>query len=224
MTTAESETIGVLASGGLDSSILLAHLLREGNCVRPFYIRTGLYWQEAEQAALKKFLRAVVTPKLRDLVPLDLPLGDLYAGHWSLTGIGIPSDDTPDESVYLPGRNALLLIKATVWCQLNGIEKLVLAPLGTSPFPDASKKFLDEFASALNRGAKGRVKFENPFGKMNKQEVMTLGRDLPLELTFSCISPAHGLHCGHCNKCGERKEAFRRADIPDKTHYLYSVP
>ena len=38
---------------------------------------------------------------------------------------------------------------------------------------------------------------------------MELGRDMPLELTFSCIDPRDGLHCGRCNKCAERQEAFR---------------
>ena len=54
---------------------------------------------------------------------------------------------------------------------------------------------------------------------MNKQQVMALGRNLPLELTFSCIAPAGGLHCGRCNKCAERQNAFRDAGITDKTSY-----
>jgi 7-cyano-7-deazaguanine synthase len=54
---------------------------------------------------------------------------------------------------------------------------------------------------------------------MNKQQVMALGRELPLELTFSCISPVNGFHCGRCNKCAERQEAFRQAALTDKTIY-----
>ena len=212
-------TIGVLASGGLDSSILLAHLLGQGHRVQPFYIRKGLYWQEHELAGLRRFLQAIATPRLLELVLFDLPLADLYAGHWSLTGQDTPGYDSPDEAVYLPGRNALLLVKPAIWCQLHGIEKLALAPLGTSPFEDASAQFLADFASALNRGAHRRVQFESPFGKMNKQQVMSLGNNLPLELTFSCISPVNGLHCGRCNKCAERQNAFRIAGIIDKTAY-----
>ena len=34
---------------------------------------------------------------------------------------------------------------------------------------------------------------------------MALGRGLPLELTFSCIAPVAGQHCGRCNKCAERR-------------------
>ena len=116
---ASPNTIGVLASGGLDSSILVAHLLGQGNRVQPFYIRKGLYWQEHELAGLQTFLRAIATPNLPELVVLDLPLADLYSGHWSLTGQDTPAHDSPDEAVYLPGRNALLLVKPAVWCQLH---------------------------------------------------------------------------------------------------------
>jgi 7-cyano-7-deazaguanine synthase len=54
---------------------------------------------------------------------------------------------------------------------------------------------------------------------MNKNQVMQLGRELPLELTFSCIAPLRGLHCGRCNKCAERQAAFRAAALPDRTAY-----
>ena len=124
MTTDQSSTIGVLASGGLDSSILVAHLLGQGHRVQPLYIRKGLYWQEQELAGLRRFLQAIATPNLLDLVLFDLPLADLYTGHWSLTGKDTPAHDSPDEAVYLPGRNALLLVKPAIWCQLHGIETI----------------------------------------------------------------------------------------------------
>jgi 7-cyano-7-deazaguanine synthase len=48
---------------------------------------------------------------------------------------------------------------------------------------------------------------------------MRLGRDLPLELTFSCIRPVRDQHCGDCNKCAERQLAFRNAGLADRTPY-----
>ena len=137
-------TIGVLASGGLDSSILIGHLLREGRHVQPFYIRTGLVWQAEELPALERFLGAVATQALANVVVLELPLADLYDEHWSLTGRNTPGTDSPDEAVFLPGRNALLIVKAAVWCQLHAVGELALAPLGTSPFDDASEGFLHD--------------------------------------------------------------------------------
>jgi len=48
---------------------------------------------------------------------------------------------------------------------------------------------------------------------------MQLGRNYPLGLTFSCIAPVKGLHCGHCNKCAERQAAFRMIELADPTVY-----
>ena len=214
-----SDICGVLASGGLDSSILIGHLLRQERRVQPFYIRTGLHWQAGEQRALAQFLRAVATVRLAELVVLDLPLADLYDKHWSLTGQNVPGADSPDEAVFLPGRNALLIVKAAVWCQLHGIGELAMAPLGTSPFPDASEAFFRDFEAAINHGGGRKLRLTRPFGNMNKRQVMALGRALPLELTLSCLSPADGLHCGQCNKCAERQAAFRDAEIEDRTRY-----
>src|SRR5437660_1581746 len=125
----DPQNTGVLVSGGLDSAILLAWLLDQGHGVQPFYIQSHLHWQAAERAALDAFLRRVASARLAPLVELQQPLADLYVGHWSLTGRDIPSQHAPDEAVFLPGRNALLILKAALWCQLHGIDRLALATL-----------------------------------------------------------------------------------------------
>jgi 7-cyano-7-deazaguanine synthase len=224
MPAAPSDPIGLLISGGLDSAILLGHLLGRGRTVQPLYVRAGLYWETAEQAALDRLLARLAGPKLRPLVTFDMPLADVYAQHWSVTGRNVPDHRTPDESVYLPGRNALLLIKAAVWCELNGISELALAPLGSNPFADATPEFFRDFQGALNRATGANLSIIRPFADMHKRDVMALGHDLPLELTFSCIAPVDGLHCGACNKCAERREAFRIAGLADRTVYAAVEP
>lgn len=214
-----SPTLGLLVSGGLDSGILLGHLLREGREVQPFYVRAGLFWEEGELAALRRLLDHFASPKLRPLLVFDMPLDDVYQNHWSMTGRNVPDADTADEAVYLPGRNALLVIKAALWCALNGIDELALAPLGSNPFADATPEFFHGFADSLNLATSHNLRITRPFAAMHKHEVMQLGRDFPLELTFSCIAPAAELHCGRCNKCAERQEAFRAAGLPDRTCY-----
>jgi 7-cyano-7-deazaguanine synthase len=211
--------VGLLLSGGLDSCILLGRLLHEGHRVQPFYVWSQLFWQREELASLERFLQAMSCLQLEDLVVLDLPLGDLYRGHWSMTGRETPNALSPDDAVYLPGRNALLVIKAALWCRMHGIDRLALAVLVSNPFGDATPEFFDDFESALDHAAGGRVCLVRPFAQLGKRQVMDLGRELPLELTFSCIAPTAGTHCGQCNKCAERKAAFRLIGADDPTRY-----
>lgn len=211
--------LGLLLSGGLDSSILLYHSLAQGARVQPLYVQSGLLWQQEELRAVRRFLAALARPELADLVVFEMPLADLYAGHWSVTGDGTPDSKTPDEAVYLPGRNALLLIKPILWCQAQGISQLALAPLASNPFADATDEFFSELQSALNQGVACPVEIERPFARLHKPEVMRLGRGAPLAHTFSCIHPVDGLHCGQCNKCAERQVAFRDVGWNDPTRY-----
>ena len=223
MSDSPGPTIGLLLSGGLDSGILLGTLLSDGRRVRPFYVRSRLIWEPEELGAVGRFLEALSSPLVEDLVLLDLPLADLYEGHWSVTGLDPPDARSPDEAVYLPGRNALLAIKAALWCRLHGIEQLALGVLGSNPFADATAEFFDAFQSAVNCGPGGRLQIVRPFARLNKRDVMERGRRMPLELTFSCIAPSAGLHCGRCNKCGERNDAFRLIGMKDPTHYAEPI-
>jgi 7-cyano-7-deazaguanine synthase len=203
----------------LDSAILLRQLLDRGDHVQPFYIDFGLCWQADELRAVWRYLSAVAEPRLAPLVTLELPLADVYQQHWSITGRNAPSQSSPDEAVFLPGRNALLVIKAALWCQLHGIDELALATLKSSPFPDASSQFFHDFESALNLALSSRLRLVRPFAQLDKRQVMELGGGLPLELTFSCIAPVRGQHCGVCNKCAERQAAFRLIGRDDPTAY-----
>jgi 7-cyano-7-deazaguanine synthase len=102
---------------------------------------------------------------------------------------------------------------------MNGIEELAIAPLASNPFPDATDEFFTAFARTITLAGDAPLRIARPLARLTKREVMDLGRDWPLEHTFSCIAPAGGLHCGRCNKCGERKSAFAQAGIPDPTRY-----
>jgi 7-cyano-7-deazaguanine synthase len=219
MSVASQSSIGLLASGGLDSCILLGHLLDQNIQVQPFYVRCGLLWEREELAALRQFCATFKSPQLKPLVVLDLPLADLYQRHWSIDGRQIPDAATPDEAVYLPGRNPLLLIKAALWCQLNGIDRLALAILASNPFADATEAFFEAFQTALRLATGKALVIERPFAHLHKTKIMQLGQRFPLELTFSCIAPRAGRHCGLCNKCAERQAAFRDAALSDPTLY-----
>jgi len=210
---------GVLISGGIDSAILCVELLRDFRRVVPIYIRSGLWWECTELSALRQFLDAVKRDNLEDLVVLDEPIADVYGVHWSTRGAGVPGSETPDEAVYLPGRNLLLTVKAAIWCRLRGIETLALGSLGSNPFPDSTPDFFRKLEDLLNQALGGHLNLIRPFERLHKSDVLLRGRGLPLHLTFSCINPINGLHCGDCNKCAERQRGFAVAGLPDLTSY-----
>ena len=211
--------VAVLASGGLDSAILVAHLAGEGRQVTPVYVRFGLAWEDVEARHLERFLTSLPSPHVEPLILLDLPVADIYGAHWSVTGKDVPDDSSPDEAVYLPGRNLLLLAKSSVWCALNGIPTIALGTLAANPFPDADREFFAGFSALAGRALDRQLEVVTPFAGRAKHEVIELGRDLALDLTFSCIAPRSERHCGRCNKCAERRLAFRELGIADATEY-----
>jgi 7-cyano-7-deazaguanine synthase len=214
-----ADEVAVLASGGVDSAILVAELARQHAAVHPIYVRFGLSWEAAEEAHLRSFLETLTDVALRPLVALDVPIAPVYGAHWSLSGDDVPDELSTDDAVYLPGRNLLLLSMPSVWCALHGVHTIALGTLKGNPFPDATEAFFSQFAALIERAMDHALEVVTPFGGLVKADVVELGRGLALERTFSCIDPIDGRHCGRCNKCAERRQGFAAASIEDATDY-----
>jgi 7-cyano-7-deazaguanine synthase len=217
------ERVCVLASGGLDSAVLIGVLARRAE-VHPLYVRCGLRWEQAEEALLARFLRALrARPGMRiaRLARLGLPAEELYgARHWSISGRGVPGRRAVLASNYLPGRNLLLGALAAVYCAERHIPRLALALLADNPFPDATPAFLGGLGRIASLALGTPIAVEAPFRRLEKRDVIRRGRDLPLALTLSCARPHGTRHCGACTKCAERQQAFAAAGVPDPTAYL----
>jgi 7-cyano-7-deazaguanine synthase len=214
-----ADAVAVLASGGVDSAVLVADQAGRGRAVHPVYVRFGLVWERAEEAHLRRFLAALDDRRVRPLTVIELPAADVYGAHWSVSGSGTPDESTPDDAVYLPGRNLLLLAKTSVWCAGHGVERIALGTLRGNPFADSSGPFFAGFAALAALALGHPLAVERPFAQLTKAEVLELGRDLPVEHTFSCIAPVDVRHCGRCNKCAERRKGFAGAGIEDRTPY-----
>jgi 7-cyano-7-deazaguanine synthase len=145
--------------------------------------------------------------------------------HWALRGTP-PAYDTPDQDVYLHGRNVALLSKAAVYAATKNISRIVFAPLAGNPFPDATPQFLSALSTALSLGLDATIHITAPFSRLHKADVIRRGAELgvPFELTLSCMNPADTLHCGLCSKCRERHDAFLEAGLSDPTDYANPSP
>ena len=217
----------VLVSGGLDSAVLTAHEAQSAR-VLPVYVCVGLAWEPAEQAMLETLLRApVFAGNIAPLVRVEFTMRDIYAPtHWAITGTP-PAYDTPDEDVYLTGRNLVLLAKAGVVASKHDAHRIALGPLAGNPFPDARPEFFASMATSLSLGLDHEITIAAPFLGWEKDDVIRRGVELnvPLELTLSCMNPAPGpRHCGLCSKCRERRDAFASAGVDDPTTYANRSP
>ena len=211
----------MLISAGLDSAVLAAAEARDWR-VHPLYISTGLAWEAEEVSALERLLsRTPFSGRVEPLTRLAFTIQDLYpATHWALRGEP-PAFDTPDEDVYLEGRNVVLLTKASIYCARHRIGRIAIGPLAGNPFPDATSEFFAAMARALSLGLAQPIEVVAPLASMDKSEVIRLGVELgvPLELTLSCMNPQEGRHCGRCSKCRERRDGFADAGVDDPTAY-----
>jgi 7-cyano-7-deazaguanine synthase len=223
--------ISVLFSGGLDSAVLVAEAAastadsagqaRETRVV-PIYISVGFAWEDEERAMARRLFAAPpFDGAVEPLVELRFDMRDIFpATHWAVRGEP-PAFDTPDEDVYLDGRNVILLSKAAVYMARHDMSRVLIGPLAGNPFPDATPSFFAAMVRALSLGLAHPIAIDAPFAALHKSEVIRKGVELgvPLELTLSCMQPKDGLHCGRCSKCRERRDAFHEAGVADPTAY-----
>lgn len=220
----------VLLSGGLDSAVLAAHEAQDAP-VQPVYVSVGLAWEQSELTMIARLLAApVFTGRVAPLARVEFTMRDVYPPtHWAIQGVP-PAYDTPDEDVYLTGRNLVLLTKAAVVATRTNSHRIALGPLAGNPFPDARPEFFAAMETSLSLGLDHGITIGTPFLNWEKEQVIERGVELgvPLELTLSCMSPVIGadlpLHCGLCSKCRERRDAFAAAGVRDPSAYLSRSP
>ena len=221
----------MLFSGGLDSAVLLAEVAAAARAERrgpvvALYIRVGFAWEAEEERVAAALLATAPFAGVRDLAVLSFDMRDVFPPtHWAVRGTP-PAYDTPDEDVFIDGRNVILLAKAAVYMAAAvrprpSAVTLFMGPLACNPFPDATPQFFDATARSLSLGLAVPLSVETPFATLHKSDVIRRGAALgvPMELTLSCMNPLEGKHCGACSKCRERIDAFREAGVPDPTNY-----
>ena len=154
----------VLLSGGLDSAVLLADEAARGD-VQPIYVSVGLAWEAAEREMIARLMAngaggppAPGVARPSTCATSTRPRTGRFEGR-------PPAYHTPDEDVYLPGRNIVLLGKAAVYCAAAGIGRLVIGTLAHNPFPDATPEFRAALAGALSLGLAHRLTIEAPYAE-----------------------------------------------------------
>lgn len=198
----------VLVSGGLDSAVLLAHILNTGGA--PIHAVTVDYGQRHRRELW--FARQLAY--YYGATPHDFTLPPELLSGSALTGgaevpKGLDYRDPGQSATVVPGRNLVLLSLAVATAARVGSPAAYLASHqgDEAVYPDCRKAFV-EAASATAQAGYG-VRVEAPFLGMTKREIVIRGRSLrvPFEMTWSCYEG--GVRpCGRCGACVERTEAM----------------
>lgn len=209
-----------LLSGGPDSAVAAALAKKEGY---ELYCLSFNYGQLAtkELESAKNIARALGAREHR-VVNISF-LRDLYGpGATALTDSSMRMPEQFEPSIIVPFRNGVMLAIAAAYASSVGAEAIFYGPqLDDAKFyPDCRKEFVSAISRAISLGTESKLQVRNPLADLNKAEVLKLAVELgvPLEQTWSCYRGGE-IHCGRCESCRNRKNAFRAAGIPDPTKY-----
>lgn len=217
--------IGVLHSGGLDSSVLL-HLLSTKYVKANIHTFSVEYGQkhDKEVECGRKFRRAI---GLTENNHHSLNLEAVFSGykHPLLKGeTSVPTGSYDEQAkaadgvvaTYVPFRNGLMISAAASRCLQLGVEKLFVGmhaddALGNA-YPDCSVDFVDAMRQAIWEGSDKPLRLEAPFISMNKVSIARIAHALetPVDLTWSCYVGKEK-PCGKCGTCIDRNLALCQA-------------
>lgn len=231
----------VLLSGGLDSTTVAAHAVRQGHEVRALSIGYGQRHLRELRSA-----RAVAQHLAIPLVEVDASFYANLASFSSLTSnqYALPENRPPAAmasdipNTYVPLRNTFFVTLAAAALEswlLDRIEREGVAPaelegaifvganaIDYSGYPDCRPEFYDAISEVIRLGSKVGtayqvpMRIEAPIITMSKADIARYGTELgaPLELTWSCYA---GLEspCGTCDSCELRAAGFAAAGITD---------
>lgn len=218
-----------LLSGGVDSAVMVGVSLEASDDVWPLYVRQGFVWEDEEVRAVGRYLESfngahaangVRYGRLKGLGTGTLGVPEGYASRWAIDGdLDAPDENSPDEAVYLPGRNLALLTQAAIYAHAVGARRIQIGILRGNPFPDATAAFFRSFERTVAEAMNLSVSIDTPLAELSKTDVLLRGKGFDLGLTLSCIRPRDGAHCARCNKCEERRRAFEKAGLQDGAKY-----
>lgn len=218
----------VVFSGGLDSVCACAYLKSKYE----LYGISFAYGQRANQELkAAKRLAKILNLKKHKIIDINF-MKELYGKTNVLTSTARPLPQKFDYSIVVPIRNAVFLSIATAWAfTLKASLVAYGAHKGDAFYPDCRPSFSKKMEFALNQGeidgirhgVRKKIKIWTPFEEsLSKSELLKKGYEILGDLlfkTWSCYSNTR-LHCGRCESCNNRKAAFVKARILDKTIYL----
>ncbi|OGV63347.1 MAG: 7-cyano-7-deazaguanine synthase QueC [Lentisphaerae bacterium RIFOXYB12_FULL_65_16] len=216
----------VLLSGGLDSTVLLHHVVKELGS-NPVHVLSFRYGQRHSRELDMARWQAGQLPQVAGHHVVDIGVyADLVGSQSSLIrgGPAVPrlenlsAAELHQPSTYVPNRNMILLSLAAAFAEARGCPVVFYGAQAQDQYGywDCTPEFVRRINEvlALNRGCAVRV--EAPFAGRRKAENVRLGGRLGVDFghTWSCYR-GEERPCRECPSCVERQRAFDETGVRD---------
>lgn len=221
----------VLASGGLDSTVLLYKAVKEVGAENVMALNA--YYGQKHKVESECYHWQIEHLGIKNHRELDL--STIFAGYKDCTllqgGGDIPHESYAEQlakkpgtvSTYVPFRNGLFLAVAASIAIQNGCGVVYYGAHADDAagraYPDCTEEFIDSMNMAMRYGTAEEVCLTAPWWNMNKSGVVGEGILLGMtheefEHTWSCYEGGSE-PCGSCGTCLDRKAAFEANGIYD---------
>ncbi|WNI18831.1 7-cyano-7-deazaguanine synthase QueC [Actinacidiphila sp. ITFR-21] len=226
--TSDPFTAVVVLSGGMDSTVLMAHYA----ALRFALVAVTVDYGQRHRREIDSARQIAAHYGAAHHVVDFSGFGALLGGS-ALTddSVSVPDGHYAEQSMratVVPNRNAVL---ASVAVSVGVAVRAGTVALGMHSgdhfiYPDCRPPFvaaLRELVAVANEGFATPL-VQAPFMDWSKADIATHGTRLgaPLERSWSCYKGGE-VHCGVCGTCYERREAFQLAGLTDPTEYRDDV-
>ncbi len=216
----------VLVSGGMDSAVVLAELVRAGRVCHALSFDYGQRHRVELEAAAR--VAASLGAATHRVARIDLRA---FGGSALTADIAVPKDRDVHQAhdipvTYVPARNTIFLAHALALAEtLDACEiGIGVNAIDYSGYPDCRPEFIQAFERMANLSTRAGVQAMDkgrtwltvaaPLAGMTKAQIVRRGRALGVdfELTMSCYDPTpQGRPCGRCDACQLRQRGLAEA-------------
>ena len=218
----------VVFSGGMDSVCAASYLKSKYE----LYGISFSYGQKANKEIIAaKSLAKKLCLKKHKIVDIGF-MKELYGDSNVLTSSKKKIPSKFNYSIVVPIRNAVFLSIASAWAfTLKASLVAFGAHSGDRSYPDCRPDFTKKLDTSFNQGEidgiktglRKKIVIWSPYKEnLSKSDLIKFGYKTigdSIFKTWSCYSSGR-FHCGVCESCNNRKFAFEKSGIKDKTKYL----
>jgi len=200
MTMAEARLIAqihqkavCLVSGGVDSMVALALMVRAGWGCTALFVDYGQQALDIERNAFEKVCERLRVERSYRKISLWESKGNLLLGDSAGTAM-------------LQHRNLVLLIVADIETKARNADAIVTGFCRSPLYPDSSRPFCQLAQHVIQQSGQSNRIILAPLLDLTKVDIGRLARELslPLDMTASCYCPSDSVSCQVCEGCKDR--------------------